>query len=172
MSRKDAIARELPHLRRYARALVRDPVAADDLVQDCVLRGLEKIAQWQVEESPRLWLFTIMHNLFVDQARAHQRRSPAVLPAEHIARSDSEQPRQVDQMIVNDVVSALQVLPPERREAVVLVGVEGFSYRDAAAVMGVPVGTLMSRLARGRAQLRTALGESPGGGENVVSMKR
>ncbi len=172
MERKEAIARELPHLRRYARVLLYDPVEAEDLVQDCVVRALEKIEQWRANESPRLWLFAIMHNLFVDQNRARRRR-PLTAPLGAGGKDDpAELPRQVDTMIVADVVTALQALPEERREALVLVGVEGFSYQDAATALGVPVGTLMSRLGRGRAQLRALLGHGPQASAKIVSVKR
>ncbi len=172
MDRKEAIAQELPQLRRYARALLSDPVEADDLVQDCIVRALEKIEQWRANESPRLWLFAIMHNLLVDQNRARGRR-PSTTQLDADWKGDTaELPRQVDKLIVADVATALQALPEERREALVLVGVEGFSYQDAATALGVPVGTLMSRLGRGRAQLRALLGGSAQESGKIVSVKR
>jgi len=162
MDRKAAIAQELPRLRRYARALLRDASEADDLVQDCVARALERIAQWREDDEPRRWLFAIMHNLFVDRGRAQQRRDRAaqVMPLNPDDAADP--PRQLDRLMVADVLEALQELPDDRREAIVLVGVEGMSYRDAAAVLGVPVGTLMSRLSRGREQLRALIGDNNG----------
>ncbi|HSM19840.1 MAG TPA: sigma-70 family RNA polymerase sigma factor [Hyphomicrobiales bacterium] len=161
LDRKSAIAQELPRLRRYARALLRDPSEADDLVQDCVTRALEKIAQWR-EDEPRRWLFAIMHNLFVDQSRARRRQSQMAQVSALAPGEAHEPPRQLDRLVFADVMDALQALPEDRREALVLVGVEGMSYRDAAAVLGVPVGTLMSRLGRGRAQLRALIGENGG----------
>ncbi|MDP2620879.1 MAG: sigma-70 family RNA polymerase sigma factor [Hyphomicrobiales bacterium] len=160
MDRKAAIAQELPRLRRYARALVRDPGEADDLVQDCIARALERIAQWREGEEPRRWLFAIMHNLFIDQGRARRRRTEMAQVTAISAAEAFDPPRQLDRLHVADVLDALEALPDDRREALVLVGVEGMSYRDAAAVLGVPVGTLMSRLGRGRAQLRELIGEN------------
>ena len=160
MDRKAAIAQELPRLRRYARALLRDASEADDLVQDCVARALEKIGQWRDDDNPRRWLFTIMHNLFVDQDRARRRRTQIAQAAALAPGEAFEPPRQLNQLILGEIMDALHELPDDRREAVLLVGVEGLSYRDAAAALGVPVGTFMSRLGRGRAQLRAMLGES------------
>ena len=172
MDRKEAIAQELPQLRRYARALLSDPVEADDLVQDCVVRALERIGQWHAGDSPRRWLFAIMHNLLVDQNRARRRRlSTTQLDADWKGNT-AELSRQMDSMIFADVVMALQALPVEQREALVLVGIEGFNYQDAATALGVPIGTLMSRLGRGRSQLRALLGGSPQGPGKIVSVKR
>lgn len=159
MDRKAAIAQELPRLRRYARALLRDPGAADDLVQDCVARALERIGQWREDDNPRRWLFAIMHNLFVDQSRTRRRQSRMAQVAALAPGEAFEPPRQLDGLIFADIMEALHELPDDRRAALLLVGVEGLSYRDAAFVLGVPVGTLMSRLGRGRTQLRALLEE-------------
>ena len=150
MDRTKAIAQEIPHLRRYARALLRDSEEADDLVQDCIERALARLHQWRERQSPRQWLFTIMHNLYVDEVRKRQRRTSG--PVLTVIDSDqlAAEPRQLAHLETKDVLAALHALPDERRAALVLVGVEGFNYREAAAVLGVPVGTLMSRLARGR----------------------
>jgi RNA polymerase sigma-70 factor (ECF subfamily) len=160
LDRKAAIAQELPCLRRYARALLRDPSEADDLVQDCVARALERIAQWREDDDPRRWLFAIMHNLFIDQGRARRRRTEMAQVTALSPGEAFDPPRQLDRLVFADVMDALQELPEDRREALVLVGVEGLSYRDAASVLGVPVGTLMSRLGRGRAQLRALIGDN------------
>lgn len=161
MDQKAAIAREVPRLRRYARALVRDSAEADDLVQDCLVRALARLESWRHGDSPRKWLFTIMHNLHVDRLRAND-RMPDHSAIETISDGDiSEPPRQMDRLNANAAMEALFTLPAERREALLLVAVEGMSYRDAAAVIGVPVGTLVSRLGRGRAQLRATLEAGP-----------
>ena len=160
MDRKAAIAQELPRLRRYARALLRDASEADDLVQDCVARALEKIGQWREGDNPRRWLFAIMHNLFIDHGRARRRQTQMAQVTALAPGEAYEPPRQLDRLIFAEIMDALQALPEERREVLILIGVEGLSYRDAASVLGVPVGTLMSRLGRGRAQLRALLGES------------
>jgi RNA polymerase sigma-70 factor (ECF subfamily) len=152
-----AILAEIPRLRRYARALLRDRDAADDLVQDCLERALTRLENWRTGESPRRWLFTIMHHLFVDQHRKVKRA------AEVIAFSGDAQPEAVEQASQFDVVAsreimdALQKISPDRRAAIVLVAVEGFSYAEAANILGVPAGTLMSRIARGRDDLRALL---------------
>ncbi len=171
MDRKKAIAREIPHLRRYARALLRESAEADDLVQDCIERALARLHQWRDRDSPRQWLFTIMHNLYVDEIRKRQRRAsgPAlrVIDGEPLAT----EPRQQVHLEAKDVLAALHGLPDERREVLVLVGVEGFKYRDAAAILGIPVGTLMSRLARGREQLRVMLDGDGRPQTNIRSLK-
>lgn len=155
--KRDAIAAELPRLRRYARALVGDAVAADDLVQDCLLRGLDRMDQWRSGENPRRWLFRILYRLHLDRHRSRARQptiqsldqAPELVPG--LA------PRQMENLHLRDLDAALQALPEERRHALLLVGLEGMSYRDAAEVMEVPAGTLMSRLARGREELRRIL---------------
>jgi len=171
LDRTKAIADEIPHLRRYARALLRDSEEADDLVQDCIERALAQIHQWRDRTSPRQWLFTIMHNLYVDEVRKHQRRASG--PALTVIDGDdlASEPRQLAHLETMDVLAALHALPDERRAALVLVGVEGFNYRDAAAILGVPVGTLMSRLARGREQLRATLNDDARPASNIRSLK-
>lgn len=170
MNRQQAIAAEIPRLRRYSRALLRDATEADDLVQDCLARALGRIEQWREGESPRRWLFTILHNLYVDRARSRRRR-PEETPIHdlHGARLSSE-PDQMERMAFQDVLAALQAIPAERREALILVGIEGMSYRDAAEVLGIPVGTLMSRLGRGRQQLRALLSDAPDGRSHLRSV--
>ncbi len=171
MDRTKAIAREIPHLRRYARALLRESEEADDLVQDCIERALARLHQWRDRDSPRQWLFTIMHNLHVDEVRKRQRRASS--PALRVIDGDplASEPRQQVHLETKDVLAALHALPDERCEALVLVGVEGFNYRDAAAVLGIPVGTLTSRLARGREQLRAMLGDDARPAANIRTLK-
>ena len=170
MNRKQAIAAEVPRLRRYARALLRDSAEADDLVQDCLARALDRLDQWREGDSPRRWLFTILHNLHVDRARARMRRpAETSIHGVHGARL-SAAPEQMERIAFTDMLEALQAIPAERREALILVGVEGMSYRDAAEVLGIPVGTLMSRLGRGRQQLRALLSEAPNGRSHLRSV--
>jgi RNA polymerase sigma-70 factor (ECF subfamily) len=155
--KRRAIVAELPRLRRYARALMRDPDAADDLVQDCMERALLRLDNWQTGESPRRWLFTVMHHLFVDQMRKAGRRLEAHQTAARELDEPAAEPSQMEALATREVVDALQELAPERREAIVLVAVEGMSYAEAATLLGIPTGTLMSRIARGREDLRNAL---------------
>jgi RNA polymerase sigma-70 factor (ECF subfamily) len=155
--RRQAIIEEIPRLRRYARSLVRDRDAADDLVQDSLERALSRMESWTTGDSPRRWLFTIMHHLFVDQLRRAKRHVQAVTMMPETIDALAAPPQQPDKVASAEVLSALQQIAPERRAALTLVAVEGFSYADAANVLGIPAGTLMSRIARGREELRAIL---------------
>jgi RNA polymerase sigma-70 factor, ECF subfamily len=170
VNRRQAIAAELPRLRRYARALLRDAGEADDLVQECLLRALGRLDQWRDGDSPRRWLFTILHNLHVDRARTRMRRPHEASIHAIDGTRLGEGPHQLERVAVQDVLEALRRIPSERREALILVGVEGMSYRDAADVLGIPVGTLMSRLGRGRQQLRAILAAAPNGRGHLRSV--
>ncbi len=155
--RRAAILAEIPRLRRYARALLRDRDAADDLVQDCLERALSRIDNWRTGDNPRRWLFTIMHHLFVDQKRRVNRRSEVVMTTLEDSEALSAPADQADSVASREIMDALQTLSPERRAALVAVGIEGFSYAEAAAMLGIPAGTVMSRVARGREELRGLL---------------
>jgi RNA polymerase sigma factor (sigma-70 family) len=144
----------IPRLRRYARALVGNPAAADDLVQDTVERGWSRIAEWRRDREMRAWLFGIMHNLHVDDLRARRLQTTAL---------DDDMPEPVHAsnpaagLEVRDMQAALDLLPVEQREILLLVGLEGMSYDQVAAALGMPLGTVMSRLSRGREKLRTLM---------------
>lgn len=156
MDRREAIAAEIPRLRRYAFALTGNSTHADDLVQDCLERALKAIDQWREGDSPRKWLFTIMHNLFIDVGRRSARR-PMEVPIEF---SEQLNPDPTPDNLNNIALKrALSALSPEHREVVLLVGLEGFSYREAAEALDIKTGTLMSRLSRGRERLRELMGE-------------
>ena len=155
--RGQAIVEEIPRLRRYARALLRDRDAADDLVQDCLERALSRMESWAIGDLPRRWLLTIMHHLFVDQSRRAKRHFQAVMTMPETMDAIAMPPPQVDKLASVDVLLALQQLCPERRTALVLVAVEGLSYADAANALGIAAGTLASRIARGREELRSIL---------------
>ena len=155
--RRQAIIEEIPRLRRYARSLLRDRDAADDLVQDSLERALSRRESWTTGDSPRRWLFTIMHHLFVDQLRRAKRHVQAVTMMPETIDALAAPAQQPDKVASAEVLSALQHIAPERRAALTLVAVEGFSYADAANVLGIPAGTLMSRIARGREELRSIL---------------
>ena len=158
--RKAAILAEIPRLRRYARALLRDADAADDLVQDCLERALLRLDNWQTGESPRRWLFTIMHHLFVDQMRKSRRRSEVVMLTLDDSEALSSPATQTETIASREIVDALQAVSPDRRAALLMVGIEGFSYAEAANILGIPAGTLMSRIARGREELRGLLDDA------------
>jgi RNA polymerase sigma-70 factor (ECF subfamily) len=151
------IAAEIPRLRRYARSLTRDVAAADDLVQDCLTRALAKVHLWQEGTDLRAWLFTILHNQYVNQVRRAVREGTAV------ALSDAEPvltsaPSQGKRLELRDLERALAKLPQEQRSALLLVGMEGMRYEEVADILAVPVGTIRSRLSRGREALRQLMG--------------
>ena len=153
---RSLLVAEIPHLRRYARALVRDPEAADDLVQSCLERALSRFHLWQRDRRLRPWLFTIMHNLHVNSIR-HRSSRPALVPLEQAATPPAVAANQEMAMEVRKVLAAIDELPEAQRAVVVLVGIEELSYKEAAAALGIPPGTLMSRLHRGRKRLREIL---------------
>lgn len=146
----------LPRLRRFARTLMRTPHDADDLVQATVERALRSVDQWNRESRIESWMFGIMKNAWTDQMRSRQRSERIFAPEEAGA--------QVGVAAMDEAMDALSVdaamtsLPDEQRIAVALVLVEGLSYKEAAAVIEVPIGTLTSRLARGREALARQLG--------------
>jgi RNA polymerase sigma-70 factor, ECF subfamily len=147
------IAREIPHLRRYAATLVGQPSQVDDLVQDCLERALRKRHLWRNQGRLRSWLFRLLYRRYIDRQRQGYRRR--ALARDAVNESAAVQPaRQEDSVQVRDMAVALSRLPEEQRIAIVLVGVEGLSYEEAAEVVNVPIGTLRSRLSRGRDALR------------------
>ena len=153
------IEQEIPRLRRYARALTRDPSAADDLVQDCLARALAKSHLWQEGTDLRAWLFTILHNQYVNTVRRSVREGTVV------EVSDTEPSLvapavQTKRLELRDLERALSKLPSEQRQVLLLVGMEGLRYEEVAEILSVPVGTVRSRLSRGRDALRVLMGES------------
>jgi RNA polymerase sigma-70 factor (ECF subfamily) len=158
--KRNAILAEIPRLRRYARALLRDRDAADDLVQDCLERALRRLENWRMGDSPRRWLFTIMHHLFVDQTRRSRRRGEAFPLSHEEVGGVASEPLQMDALAAREVADALQSIGADRRAALLLVAVEGLSYAEAADVLGIPAGTLMSRVSRGREELRALLDDT------------
>lgn len=147
-------------MRRYARALLRDADAADDLVQDALERALSRLDNWRSGENPRRWLFTIMHHLFVDQFRRSRRRGEhAVLPLDN-SEAQSQPAVQFGNAANAETLNALQKIGDDRRAALLLVAVEGFSYAEAAEMLGIPAGTVMSRVSRGREELRGILDDA------------
>jgi len=153
-----SIAPHIPRLRRYARALAGDQHAADDLVQDTLERALNKHHLWRPGSDLRAWLFAIMHNVFVNQLRARQAHPEAALDEDDLPAVPSVQGARLE---IRYLESALALLPPEQREIVLLVGLEQFSYAEAAKSLDIPIGTVMSRLFRGRERLRTLITGAP-----------
>jgi RNA polymerase sigma-70 factor (ECF subfamily) len=154
----------LPRLRRYARALTGDVTRADDLVQDTLERALVKLDLWQPGSDLRAWLFTLMHNLFVNQIRTPRPAETALDEALEVPVSGG----QMEALAARDMHAALLRLPEEQRAVILLVGLEQFGYAEAAQVLGVPVGTVMSRLARARERLRHILAGEPAAHLKVV----
>ena len=155
-----SIEAEIPRLRRYARALARDVATADDLVQDCLARALGKLHLWQEGTDLRAWLFTILHNQYVNQVRR------AVREGASVGLSETEPmltraPHQGKSLELRDLERAIAKLPEEQRAVILLVGLEGMRYEEVADVLGVPVGTVRSRLSRGREALRRLMGIVP-----------
>jgi RNA polymerase sigma-70 factor (ECF subfamily) len=148
------IAREIPHLRRYALALLHDPHAADDLVQDCLERALRKRHLWRQCGSLRSWLFRILYTVFLN-TRKTQWRDRQALPLEAIEFTLAASANQEAYVECREMAKALAQLPESQYAAIMLIALEGFSYDEAAWIQGIPIGTLRSRLYRGREALRT-----------------
>ena len=155
----------IPRLRRYARVLTGDPARADDLVQDTLARAWEKRALWQAGTDLRAWLFTIMHNLFVNQ-RALARREAGNVSLDAEGESDAAwqlpvRGNQLERVELMQVLQQVGRLPAEQREVLLLAAVEELRYEEIAAVLAIPVGTVMSRLSRARERLRRMAVEPP-----------
>jgi RNA polymerase sigma factor (sigma-70 family) len=160
----------IPALRRYARALMRDRASADDLVQDCLERAVSRWYQRR-DGDLRAWLFTILHNLAVNQFRKSASRGRHVPIDETNEDSFGEAASQEQQLMYQDVLAKLARLPEDQREVLLLVAVEDLSYAEAAKVLGIPVGTVMSRLSRARERLQQEI-EGTAAPTNVVSLRR
>lgn len=162
-----AILAELPRLRRYARAMLGDRAAADDLVQDTLERAWSRIGQWRPGSDLRAWLFGIMHNLRIDQLRRGGLSTTSL--DEDEAADVPVRATQSDLLEVMDLETALRQLPDEQREVLLLVALEEMGYADIAALLGIPIGTVMSRLSRGRERLRLIMdGRQPSANLRVV----
>lgn len=150
------ILAQIPHLRRYARALLGDKARAEDLVQDCLERAWSRFHLWRESSNLRTWLFTIMHNLHANAARTASRR-PQTVPLDETGTAAPTRAEQEDGLELASIETALAMLTEEQRQVILLVGLEEMSYQQAAAVLDVPIGTVMSRLHRGRERLRQIL---------------
>lgn len=150
------LVEHLPALRAFAVSLTRDGVAADDLVQDAIVKAWRNIHRFQPGTNLRAWLFTILRNTFYSDRRKAKREVGDADGA--LAATLSEKPRHDGALALTDFMRAFRTLPDEQREALVLVGASGFSYEEAAATTGVAVGTVKSRVNRARARLVEMLG--------------
>lgn len=144
---------QIPGLRRYAWALLRDDEAADDLVQDTLERAISRWGQRRRDGDLKAWLFAIQRNLFLNHLRQQKRREAPLGPEalDGVATVEAEPDSHAG---LRDILAALDALPEEQRSLLLLVGVEDLSYAQAAQVLGLPVGTVMSRLSRARARVR------------------
>ena len=148
----------LPRLRRFARSLARDAADADDLLQVAVERALKARGQWQPGTRMDAWMMKIVRNAWIDEVRRRTRSVRTFVPEEAAAGIGNAGHEEIELSVgMQDVGRAMNALPPEQREAVALVLVEGFAYREAAELLEIPIGTLTSRLTRGRQALARRL---------------
>jgi RNA polymerase sigma factor (sigma-70 family) len=147
----------IPALRRYARSLIQDRATADDLVQDCLERAISRWHQRRADGDARTWLFTILHNLAMSHLRQTARRGRHESLDAIDESAVSLAPAQDDALRHRDLIVALQALPDDQRSVLLLIAVEDLSYAQAASVLAIPVGTVMSRLSRGREKLLTMM---------------
>jgi RNA polymerase sigma factor (sigma-70 family) len=163
MKSSEAFERELtgllPRLRRFAHTLSRDAADADDLTQATVERALRSRAQWQPGTRLDSWIYRIMRNLWIDTARARSRKQKHEAPEDE-ALAVGEDPREAldSSLELKRAMAAMELLPDEQREVVALILVEGFGYREVSEMLGLPIGTVSSRLVRGRMALLEMLG--------------
>ncbi len=151
------IVENIPGLRRYARALLRDNELADDLVQDCLVRAMSRLHLWEAGSNMKTWLFSILHNLHVNAMRRSNKQpdNTALEPVHETI--NARQPDQDKGLLIRDMDRALEHLPDDQRAVILLIGLEQVSYAEAGDILGIPTGTVMSRLNRGRTRLREIL---------------
>jgi RNA polymerase sigma-70 factor (ECF subfamily) len=152
---EDGVAAQIPALRRYARALTRDRDRAEDLLQDCLERALSRRALFRHPGNLRSWLFRIMHNIYVNYVRSSDDHRNLLSLEEPVAV-----PNQIPTVEIKETLKAFNCLPAEQRQALLLVAVEGMSYREAAGVLHIPVGTVLSRVSRARQALHASRPET------------
>jgi RNA polymerase sigma-70 factor (ECF subfamily) len=143
-------------LRRYARALVGAQSEADELVQECLVRALARAHSWDDVRDVRAYLFSILHNIFVDYI--NDRKRIAQHRASMLQTNSASPPSQDLWLELRDLAWAMERLPDDQRRVILLVGLEGLSYQQVASVLEIPIGTVMSRLSRGREALRELMG--------------
>jgi RNA polymerase sigma factor (sigma-70 family) len=158
---EDQLGSLLPQLRRFAHGLSRDPTDADDLTQATIERALRSKAQWEPGTRLDSWCYRIMRNLWIDTARSRSRKAVHEAPEEE-GLNVGEDPREAIEATVDlkRVMAAMTRLPDEQRDVVALILVEGFGYREVSEMLGLPIGTVSSRLVRGRTALLAMVGES------------
>ncbi len=152
----------IPSLRRYARSLLRDQSAADDLVQDCLERVISRWHQRRTDGNTRTWVFTILHNLAINRLKQAARRGVHVTVEDVDEAAFATAPAQEDRLHHRAIVDALSLLPEDQRSVLLLVSVEDLSYAETASVLDIPIGTVMSRLSRARHRLAQSMADGPG----------
>ena len=157
---EDGLVGLLPRLRRFAHALARNASDADDLAQMTIERALRSKTQWQPGTRLDSWLYRIMRNLWIDTVRSRSRKEQHEAPAQD-AEEVGDDPREAMEASIDlkRMMAAMQRLPEEQREVVALILIEGFSYRETAELLELPIGTVSSRLVRGRTALLARVGE-------------
>ncbi len=153
MNEAERLVELIPRLRRYARALVGDRASADDLVQDTLERAWAKLHLYRRGTDLRAWLFTVMHNVHVNKVRATRVTDTLEDELPELAQRAS----QGDALLVRDLDRAIARLPTEQRSVLLLVTLEEMSYEEVSHALGIPIGTVMSRLSRAREKLRTMM---------------
>jgi len=153
MNEAERLVDLIPRLRRYARALVGDRASADDLVQDTLERAWAKLHLYRRGTDLRAWLFTVMHNVHVNKVRATRATDTLDDEMPELAL----RPPQGDALVVRDLDRAIALLPAEQRSVLLLVTLEDMSYDEVARTLGIPIGTVMSRLSRAREKLRALM---------------
>jgi RNA polymerase sigma-70 factor (ECF subfamily) len=157
----DQLAALLPRLRRFAHSLSRDSADADDLTQATIERALRSRVQWQPGTRLDSWAYRIMRNLWIDTARSRARKAVREAPEEEGVNVGEDPRAAMDAAVdLRRVMAAMGRLPDEQREVVALILVEGFGYREVSEMLGLPIGTVSSRLVRGRTALLAMVGES------------
>lgn len=163
---ENTVTQHITALRRYAMTLTGDPAEADDIVQECLSRALSGIRRMDHIRDLRAYLFTVLHNVSIDQHR-RQRRAVDRVNLDDVAWEHGLEGSQEKRMEVKDLRRALGQLPAEQRQVILLVGVGGMSYKETASILDIAMGTVMSRLFRGRENLRRLMG-----GERLVKLRR
>ena len=153
MNEAERLVELIPRLRRYARALVGDRTAADDLVQDTLERAWAKLHLYRRGTDLRAWLFTVMHNVHVNKVRSTRATDPIDEEMPELAQRAA----QGDSLLVRDLDRSIALLPDEQRAVLLLVTIEDMSYEEVARTLGIPMGTVMSRLSRAREKLRAMM---------------
>jgi len=164
----DELHAHITSLRRYAYVLCRDHAEADDLVQESLMKAIAKADTYRPDKDLRAWLFSILHNTFISHKRQYARRARASRFLDSTLKEAGVKPEQEQHVEVYDTLTMLSRLSPDHQSVLVLIGVEGLSYAEAAEVLDIPTGTVMSRLARGREELRRLMARHAAGRLKVV----